>query len=103
MIEIKEKKYTQENYYNKDIYEKYKEDIELYIKGYKQENYSQILKKDKRTNIVNIFSEMRANIIKWYPFKENGELLEIGANYGEVTQGLVKKLKEVTEERKILG
>lgn len=96
MIEIKEKKYTQENYYNKDIYEKYKEDIELYIKGYKQENYSQILKKDKRTNIVNIFSEMRANIIKWYPFKENGELLEIGANYGEVTQGLVKKLKEVT-------
>ncbi|MCI8362379.1 MAG: methyltransferase domain-containing protein [Clostridia bacterium] len=96
MIEIKEKKYTQENYYNKDIYEKYKEDIELYIKGYKQEDYSQILKKDKRTNIVNIFSEMRANIIKWYPFKENGELLEIGANYGEVTQGLVKKLKEVT-------
>lgn len=96
MIEIKEKKYTQENYYNKDIYEKYKEDIELYIKGYKQEDYSQILKKDKRTNIVNIFSEMRANIIKWYAFKENGELLEIGANYGEVTQGLVKKLKEVT-------
>lgn len=96
MIEIKEKNYTQENYYNKDIYEKNKEDIELYINEYKQEDYLQILKKDKRTNIFNIFSEMRGNIIKWYPFKENGELLEIGANYGEVTQGLVKKLKEVT-------
>ncbi len=85
-----------ENDYNKDIYEEYEEDIKKYINEYSQENYSDILEKDKRTNIAMIFSEMRANIIKWYPFDSNKKILEIGANYGEITQELIKQNHDVT-------
>ena len=84
------------NYYNKDIYEEYKEDIKNYFNQYEPEQYSKIMEQDKRTNIAMIFSEMRANIIKWYPFDRNKKILEIGANYGEITQELVKRVSKVT-------
>lgn len=82
--------------YNKDIYGDYEKDIKNYIEKYKPEQYEKIIEKDTRTNIVNIFSEMRTNIIKWYPFEPNKKILEIGANYGEITQELVKRTPEVT-------
>ncbi len=82
--------------YNKDIYGDYEKDIKNYIEKYKPEQYEKIIEKDTRTNIVNIFSEMRTNIIKWYPFEPNKKILEIGANYGEITQELVKITPEVT-------
>ena len=82
--------------YNKDIYGEYEQDIKNYIYKYKPTEYEKIIEKDKRTNIVNIFSNMRANIIKWYPFEPNKKILEIGANYGEITQELVKITPEVT-------
>lgn len=82
--------------YNKDIYGDYEKDIKNYIEKYKPEQYEKIIEKDTRTNIVNIFSEMRTNIIKWYPFEPNKKILEIGANYGEITQELVKITSEVT-------
>ena len=84
------------NYYNKDIYENYKEDIKNYFNQYEQQQYNEIMKQDKRTNIAMIFSEMRTNIIKWYKFDSNKKALEIGANYGEITQELVKKVNKVT-------
>ena len=40
-------------------------------------------------------SELRENILKWYPFKENSTVLEIGANTGEITGILTKKCYEV--------
>lgn len=47
-------------------------------------------------------SELRENILKWYPFKENSTVLEIGANTGEITGILTKKCNEVysVEENK---
>ncbi len=96
MIKIEEEFYQKENDYNSDIYGDYKEDIKKYINQYKKEEYDKIIKNDKRTNIVTIFSEMRANIIKWYPFDKDKKILEIGANYGEISQELVKRCKEVT-------
>ena len=96
MIKVEEINYQQDNYYNDDIYGFYKEDIKNYIEKYNSEDYYKIIKDDKRTNIVNIFSEMKSNIIKWYPFENTKSILEIGANYGEITGELVKKCKEVT-------
>lgn len=88
--------YYNENDYNKDIYGEFEQDIQNYINKYNVKDYNQIINKDKRTDIVSIFSEMRANIIKWYPFDKNKKILEIGANYGEITSELSKKCKEVT-------
>lgn len=88
--------YYNENDYNKDIYGEFEQDIQKYIQEYSAKDYSQIINKDKRTNIVSIFSEMRTNIIKWYPFEPNKRILEVGANYGEITYELSKKCRELT-------
>jgi SAM-dependent methyltransferase len=42
------------------------------------------------------FSPIRQNIINWYPFHENAELLEIGAGMGAVTGAFCDKCKSVT-------
>lgn len=95
MIKVEEINYQTDNYYNDDIYGFYTNDIKNYIEKYNPEEYYKIINDDKRTNIVNIFSEMKTNIIKWYPFENNKSVLEIGANYGEITSELVKKCQEV--------
>ena len=96
MIEVDKRFYHEDNYYNNDIYGEYREDIKKYINEYKTCEYDKIIEKDKRTNIVSIFSEMRANVIKWYPFEENKKILEIGANYGEITEELARKNLNIT-------
>ena len=96
MIEVDKRFYHEDNYYNNDIYGEYREDIKQYINEYKTCEYDKIIEKDKRTNIVSIFSEMRANVIKWYPFEENKKILEIGANYGEITEELARKNLNIT-------
>ena len=96
MLKVDKSFYQTDNDYNRDIYGEYEQEIKDYIDKYKIEDYSQIIMQDKRTNIVSVFSEMRSNIIKWYPFDKNKNVLEIGANYGEITYELSKRCKEVT-------
>lgn len=96
MTEINYKYYKTDNDYNIKVYENYKNDIINYINNIPKEDYTEILKKDKRTAIYNIFSQVRTNIIKWYEFKENSKILEIGANYGEITGELLNTGNNVT-------
>lgn len=96
MIKINDEFYQEDNNYNIDIYGDYERDIVNYINEYQKENYNQIIENDKRTNIITVFSEIRTNIIKWYPFNQHTKVLEIGANYGELTQELVKRCENVT-------
>ena len=49
--------------------------------------------KSNDINIVMALSELRKNIISWFPIKEDAEILEIGGNYGEITEELCKKGK----------
>lgn len=41
-------------------------------------------------------SYLRKNLFLWYPFKENGTLLEIGGGYGQLSSVFTDKLKSVT-------
>lgn len=46
-------------------------------------------------------SENRKNVLRWYPWKKDASLLEIGAGYGELTDYLCGNLRQVTSyERK---
>ncbi len=76
--------------------------IQTYIKQ-KEENEEDILKKDNRLEVVEALSEIRKNIINWYPFIPNATILEIGGNLGEITQELCQKARRVVtiEENKI--
>lgn len=57
---------------------------------------AQVLKEDDRWPILYHLSPTRHNLLEWFPFKPDGEVLEIGAGCGAVTGLLCDKTKEVT-------
>lgn len=59
-------------------------------------NYEIAKKEDTTIELMLALSEIRKNIINWYPLKRNAEILEIGANYGEITGYLSTFCSNVT-------
>lgn len=87
---------------NLDFYKEKQEELEPIeeeiIEKIKQTNpdrYYEEMKKDTRTEVICALSETRKNILSWYPFKENANILEIGANFGELTGLLCEKATKV--------
>ena len=60
-----------------------------------EEDYRNIIKKESTLESILTLSEIRENILSWYPFRENSSILEIGANLGEVTGLFCQKAKRV--------
>lgn len=71
-------------------------DIIKYLEDYGEENYTEIFKKDIRWPVFYHITPIRKNILKWYKFKENAEVLEIGAGMGAITGILCDKAAHVT-------
>lgn len=65
-------------------------------------DYSEIMQKSDSIKVINALSDIRRNIISWYPFKKNASILEINANYGEITQELCIKFSKVTSVERSL-
>lgn len=88
--------YNQSKDYNLTSVEK--EIVEI-IKKNNRNEYHKVIQGDDRLEIILALSDLRRNILDWYPFKENANILEIGANFGEIT-GLLcdKALKVVSIE-----
>lgn len=59
-------------------------------------NYEQVFDKDNRWPVVYHLSNIRQNILNWYKFKANSEILEIGCGMGAITSVLCDKGKNVT-------
>lgn len=57
---------------------------------------SQIIANDDRWPILYHFSPIRQNVLNWYPFNENSEILEIGAGCGAITGALCESGANVT-------
>lgn len=72
-----------------------KEIIEKYIIPNTPEKYIDILQNDTRVEVALALSPIRRNILCWYPFPKNANILEIGANVGEITGLLCEKGKKV--------
>ena len=71
-------------------------DVISYLKEYGEEGYAKIFEKDIRWPVYYHITPIRKNILKWYPFKENAEVLEIGAGMGAITNILCDKVTHVT-------
>ena len=71
-------------------------DVINYLEQYGEKGYKEIFKQDVRWPIFYHITPIRKNILKWYPFKENAEVLEIGAGMGAITGILCDKAKQVT-------
>ena len=73
-------------------------DIENEIIEYEKtmKNPDEVFKNDIRWPVFYHLTPLRANILNWYPFKEDAEVLEIGAGMGAITETLCEKCKSVT-------
>lgn len=60
------------------------------------DDFDDLLKKDKRWPIVYHLSHLRHNILNWYPFSEGAQILEVGAGCGALTGFLCEKGAHVT-------
>lgn len=71
------------------------EEVLKRVEDAKNEDFSKTL--DSHAKIKNILalSEIRENLLNWYPFKENATILEVKANYGELTELLCQKAQKV--------
>jgi SAM-dependent methyltransferase len=72
-------------------------DIENEIIEYekKYKDMDEVFKKDIRWPVFYHLTPIRKNILNWYPFKENANVLEIGAGMGAITEVLCEKCKNV--------
>lgn len=66
-----------------------------YVKKYEDE--MEILKLDHRWPILYHISPVRKNILEWYEFKQDAEVLEVGAGCGAVTGAICERAKAVTD------
>lgn len=78
----------------KQISEEYEEVLGKVINA-KDEDFSKTLDKNSKIKNVIALSEVRENLFNWYEFKENSNILEMNANYGELTDLLCKNAKNV--------
>ena len=53
------------------------------------ETPEEILRSDTRYPVIYHFSPERHNVLSWYPFPKDSEVLEVGAGMGAVTLSLI--------------
>lgn len=60
------------------------------------QNFEEVLENEDRWPILYHLSDVRKNILEWYPFNETVSVLEIGAGCGAITGMLCEKVDQVT-------
>lgn len=86
--------YTGNNSYTEG--KQVEQDIFNYVSNKNPEQYASIFDEDDRWTVFYHLTDMRKALLSWYPFEENGTLLEIGAGMGALTGFLCKKCRHVT-------
>lgn len=59
-------------------------------------NYEEAFKEDSSWPVFYHLSDIRKNVIRWYPFKKDASILEVGGGMGAITEELCQKCKFVT-------
>lgn len=71
-------------------------DIINHLKEHGEDGYKKIFEKDYRWPVFYHITPIRKNIINWYPFKSDSDILEIGSGMGAITGTLCDRAKSVT-------
>ncbi len=66
-----------------------------FIKKY-PDNYEKAFEEDSSWPVFYHLADRRKNVIRWYPFKKNASILEVGGGMGAITSELCQKCKKVT-------
>lgn len=68
-----------------DISEEEKDKLEGYLNENNKLSFEEYINKDKKIENLLELSNLRENLLNWYPFKENSNILEVESNLGEIT------------------
>lgn len=90
MAELNLKYYTNQDFYSDGDIEN---EILDFVKSGK--NLEDIPKEDINYHLIYHLSEIRKNILNWYPFEESANILEIGSGCGAITGLLCEKAHTV--------
>lgn len=66
------------------------------VRTYSKKEYNQLIAEEKNWPVLYHLSNLRDNVLSWYPFRDTDEVLEIGAGCGAVTGAFAGKVKSVT-------
>lgn len=85
-------------YSGKDLYSDGKIEDELLdiVKNYSKQDYNNLIKEKKSWPILYHLSEVRENILNWFPFSEEANILEVGSGCGAISGLLAKKAGKLT-------
>lgn len=82
-------------YKGKDLYSDGDIENEIIEYAKKYNDMDEIFKQDLRWPVFYHLTPIRENILNWYPFKKDAEVLEIGAGMGAITEVLCENCKNV--------
>ncbi len=82
---------NQDQYSDGDI----EDEILQYIETHNETNLNEVFKTDIRWPVFYHLTNIRQNIINWYPMKKGASVLEIGAGMGAITSTLCEKAERV--------
>lgn len=87
-----------EYYCGKDLYSDGDVEDELLdiVKHKTRQEYMKVILEKNSWPILYHLSEIRHNILNWFPFKKEDTVMEIGAGCGAITECLVEKVAKVT-------
>lgn len=91
-------KFNLDFYKGSDLYSdgNIEKEILDYTEKYAESEFDRIFENDIRWPVFYHLTEIRKNILNWYPMKKDASVLEIGAGMGAVTSVLCEKAKKVT-------
>lgn len=65
------------------------------VQKYTVDEYPEVIAAEKSWPILYHLSNIRENILEWYPFKKNASVFEVGAGCGAITGALVRNVNRV--------
>lgn len=66
------------------------------VKNNEKDEYRRIIEEKNNWPILYHLSDLRGNIVDWFPIDKNARVLEVGSGCGAITGTLSKKCKELT-------
>ncbi len=66
------------------------------VKTHDKRDFPSIIAESKSWPVLYHLSEVRTNILNWYPFEKNASVLEVGAGCGAITGAIADKAAKVT-------
>lgn len=88
-------KMNYDSYCGKDLYSDGEIEDELLEIVKNETDYSKVIMEKASWPILYHLSDVRENVLSWYPFEKDATVLEVGAGCGAVTGALIKKCKRV--------